>query len=259
MSTPTDQGYPQEYAKEHQSVRECIEKPATPNAVIASDLPDAFYFSTFIEGSNCSGSDLADLHNVNFAGFLVQTAGNDSLLGPFARAYGSHIMTDTIGFSPQGFLGWFNGNWLQMWPFMATLDGVIGKQQLKFPQDSVLFNTIGETEAQFFAQTTALFTGVPSLTTQQVLECSAAWSKQIKASALLSQSKSQATLEDELALWSPYPGGFANQTLLAEKQASCAADLTQFWWKALETMDPYHAGKAAQTKARELFEEGLCG
>lgn len=251
----------------HTAPAECV--ASSPSLILGADMPDAFFFSSFISGSACPAG-IAALHDGAFAGFMLQqaVAAGDGELAQLAAGFGSHVAADVAGFFPGGFLGTGGlapgmENWVTVWPFMQAVDGLV-MQQLRLNASQLVRQPISDAAAAFVANATAAYAAAggggnvafPVLTATDVSACVNTWSDVLSQSFALSEVYAQN--EAVLAAVLPHFDQFADKSLDAVKAqlamaASCASAGIVTW---VDALDQKHLTPAAAYAATLKYYEG---
>lgn len=243
-----------------------------------SDSPDAFFF-----GANSFSAGVAicpsatQFHNLTFAGYLYKYATTDDEK-VFARGFGSHMITDAVGFNPLGGMlstglnvsGSGSLNWLMMWPHMMTIDVLVAstynvdvKQYPSVIPSQSLIGFLAASAARYSKEVDPKFDPLnPAVVKGCLTNWAAAQRKIIKFEAF-EQTLGQSILQARTSFFSQRPNqnspnAFSESVALLKKQMGCSITATKNWADLVTRFSPLEAEILTVEKITNLYQFGSC-
>eukprot|EP01116_Phalansterium_solitarium_P008115 TRINITY_DN2142_c0_g2_i1.p1 TRINITY_DN2142_c0_g2~~TRINITY_DN2142_c0_g2_i1.p1 ORF type:complete len:288 (-),score=56.51 TRINITY_DN2142_c0_g2_i1:155-1018(-) len=231
------------------------------------DMPDAFLFSNFGEFPLCS-IPAGWLHNPVTAGYFVKFAQTQnaatSTFSPlaFALAYGSHTISDIVGFFPSaGYLGASVQSWVTTFPFMTAIDA-LASSQVQPPAspwataDSSAFVVAA---GKFIRGTISDF---PAYATGDVDNCTMPWQvTQQRLTEIAALELKTGFYQSAMVLFDQFNATTFDQALASFRASNgCAIKAVQYWTASILDSDvtPEAAFNQTVTFVEQLFERGAC-
>ena len=185
-----------------ETLAECIE--GNPDLISGDGFPDAFFFGSFIGGSNCT--QYGGYHSSSFGTLLLLKArqrehsqqqvaasqqqrraeeGQGFNATAFALGYASHMYADDVGFFRDSVLpprGRDYTNWLSVWSYMTAIDAYFadaaGLTALTVPELSAEGAAwVAEAAAEFRREINPV---LPELSADQISWCADAWQSALR-------------------------------------------------------------------------------
>lgn len=254
--------------------------------LIGSSTPDAFFFGAqpFMIASDCPSSAPA-LHDPVFAAYLVQWAIDGTVGGSsgsfdavaFAKGFGSHVMSDMVGFAFKD--GYFMANpvalvndnidWLYTWPLMLAVDAYyftntsLGSSPDPLPQGA-MSPEAAEMLVRAIERYHALNPAAPLLSLREVTACNDVWSEHLAAVFASTRRTSSATAGSLVLAYDPYRGSLVEEaTHAVELQRACAVNAVKYWLNEVAPTngaptDPQKAFLSTMSFIRSMYATGTC-
>jgi hypothetical protein len=224
----------------------CIKN--NPDLISGDDFPDAFYFGSFIGGSNCS--TFRAFHDNAFATQLMLSAkAEDSSAGfnatAFSLGYASHMYADDVGFfsttlTPEStYL-----NWLKVWTYMVSIDAYTlnqagittgGGNTDQAGQLRIVVPTLPRAGSEFVAKVAGVYKAnvnpqAPVITADQVGYCAAAWEQVLRDKTDEAMSTLTATWRHQLVEFSAFNATTWQEAVKQlEPSQNCVADVWRYY------------------------------
>jgi len=260
---------------------QCIMNPTNEHVLLGCSMPDAFAFSAsgFQYLSVCPPVDLGvQLHNLEFAGFMVQNAPllfrNAKVavaVRDFMLGFGSHMVADAVGFHASG--GYLSRglntkkgliNWVTMQPRMQGIDAYI-KDSLRLTTGSLPRQLLDADIVDLVSKSTAQYAtthpGFPTFNNTVIFNCTSSWIGMMQRlyqyydGVMIPKESYQSSMiyfDEKNAQNFPDTVSFFNQNSL------CASNAISYWWSQIQSVPPKQAADATLQFIDGLYNQGMC-
>jgi len=233
------------------------------------DFPDGTYFANFSQFPNCQ-LQVAKFHNGITAGyfyqFAISAAGQSfksATFDPksFALGYGSHMISDQVGFYPvKGYLGTVP-NYVTFFPFMTAIDALVSTLGTFPPGEEW-----GSLESSgFLAAATKYYNNInPSFepfNTSFVADCALPWAQtDAQLVELANLQASTGYYQPALVFYDKFNATSFEQAVDHFKLANgCAVQAVQFWGNQMQNnIDPTLAYSNTLSEIAGYFNANHC-
>jgi len=257
----------------NQEPGDCIRNVANHPTLQGSATPDAFAFSasSFQYNSVCPpDTEGIQLHNLVFAGYMVQHASDDAvkrtLLG-----FGAHMVADMVGFSDQGgYLSsgldtkYGNINWLTMQPKMQSIDSYL-LHTLQLAVDELPQVPISTPTAAFIARSTLEYRQqnpeFPVFDSTVITDCTTSWASMIKRLYnYYTNAITVTTYQQQMVYFDQNNSqNFMETEAFLLKNAVCAGSAIEYWWNEIQLgISPDKAQADLQLYITAMYQSGIC-
>lgn len=262
------------------TLADCIE--SNPDLIAGDGFPDAFFFGSFIGGSNCT--EFGGYHSSSFGTLLMLKARQREGRQPqqherraeegqafnataFALGYASHMYADDVGFFRDSVLpprGRDYTNWLSVWSYMTGIDAYYaekaGLTELTVPQ-------LSSEGAAWVAEVAEVFRrdinpALPELSAEQISWCASAWQSALRDKTEEALRMLPETWRHILVEFTPYSASTPEEAIVEIQRVQRCVSLA--WEEYLRLIDSVEPPQPAEVAAAmfehiaELFASGLC-
>jgi len=246
-------------------------------------MPDAFAFSAsgFQYLSVCPPEDLGvQLHNLEFAGFMVQNAPSifkhDNNLAvavrDFMLGFGSHMVADAVGFHASG--GYLSSglntkkgliNWVTMQPRMQGIDAYI-KDILSLSTNSLPGHLLGADVIDFISQSTSQYAithpGFPTFNNTVISNCTGSWIGMVQRlyqyydGAIIPKEAYQSSM---IYFDEKNSQNFQDTVNFFNQNGACASHAISYWWAQISrAISPKDAADLTLQFIDSQYNQEMC-
>jgi hypothetical protein len=264
------------------TLADCIE--SNPDLIAGDGFPDAFFFGSFIGGSNCT--DFGGYHSSSFGTLLMLKArqrdgkqrhsawhrrraeeGQAFNATAFALGYASHMYADDVGFFRDSVLpprGRDYTNWLSVWSYMTAIDAYFAEtaelSTLAVPQlSSEGAAWVAEVAGEFRRD---INPSLPELSTDQIGWCASAWQSAVRDKTEEALRMLPETWRHLLVEFTPYSATNPEEAIAEiERVQGCVSMAWQEYLRLIDSAEPPQPVEVATAMLEhiaELFSSGLC-